>query len=560
MRRLTSACALLAACTTGCGKTNDRLASEAPPTPAGGSSGVGGSAPLEPTEMPKSACSLPAPSPGPAPLAPLSNFELNRSVRALLGDEPQPSAWLSEQAESSPFSSAAPAVLEYEMHELAHDAALALSGNAEAVQAISGCDPVVSGNATCATSFIAEFLPRAYRHPVTQDEQAEMKAVFAEGERLGGDFAGGVRAVVEVALQSPDFLFLIETGTGDVTNGAVALTGYESAAKLAYFITGSPPDDQLRAASAQGALSADTLEDEARRLLGSPASRERLRRYYVDLLRLGSTNPNPELGFTAELNALELEETGRFVEDITFDGAGTFRALLTEPSTWVNEPLAQLYGLPGVSGTEFRKVALDPTQRGGILTQAAFLSVGRHGGAETAPVQRALGVLRKMLCYEVPPPPADVSIMVELPLPTPATMRQRLSHATQYRECQECHAIIDPVGFAFEHYDALGKWRDTDSGLPVDASGALTKTDAAGSFADAVELAQRIAESDDAKACFVQRWQAQAYRRPAEPGDACATEQVSQAFADSDGNMVELMVALAKSDNFRYRLKSELPP
>lgn len=557
MRRLAGACALLAACAAGCGKTDDRALAKPPTTPASGGSGAGGSASVKPGEMVDSACTVPGPSPGPAPLAALSNYEVNRSVRALLGDGPQPSAWLVEEGEVNPFWSAAPPAVVAQMHDLARDVALTLSRDAKAVRAFSGCDPQTSGNATCATSFIDEFLPRAYRRPVTAEDQAAMKAVFTEGERLGGDFASGVRAVVEVALQGPDFLYLIETGNGDSTNGVVALTGYESAARLAYFLTAAPPDDQLRAASAQGALSADTLEEEARRLLGSPASRERLRHYYVELLGLGRVDPRSELDQV--LSQLALEETGRFVEDVTFDGAGTFRALLTEPSTWVNEQLAQHYGLSGVSGPEFRKVALDPAQRAGILTQAAFLSVGTHG-SETAPVQRGLGVLHQVLCYQMPPPPPDVTVMIPEPLPEPATMRQRLTAMTHFPECQECHAVIDPVGFAFERYDVAGKWRDTDHGLPVDASGTLVKTDAGGTFKDAVELVHRIAESNDAKACFVQHWQAQAFRRPADAGDACATEQISQAFADSDGNLVELMVALAKSDNFRYRLKSELAP
>jgi len=557
MRRLASAAALLAVCAAGCGKTDDRLVTKPPTTTAGGSSGAGGSASVKPGETVDSACTGAGPSPGPAPLAALSKYEVNRSVRALLGDGPQPSAWLTEELEVSPFSSAAPPVFAAQMHDLARDVALTLSRDAKAVRAFSGCDPQASGDATCATSFIDEFLARAYRRAITAEDHAAMKAVFAEGERLGGDFASGVRAVVEVALQSPDFLYLVQAGNGDSTNGAVALTGYESAARLAYFLTAAPPDDQLRATSAQGPLSVDTIEDEARRLLGSPASRERLRRYYVELLGLGRLDLNSELDLV--LSQLSQEETGRFVEDVTFDGAGTFRALLTEPSTWANEQLAQLYGLSGVSGAEFRKVALDPTQRAGILTQSAFLRRGTHG-PETAPVQRGLAVLRKVLCYESPPPPPNVPVMLPEPIVEPSTTRTRLMVATQYPECQECHAIIDPVGFAFEHYDAAGKWRDTDNGLPVDASGALTKTDAGGPFKDAVELVHRIADSEDAKACFVQRWQAEAYRRPAEPGDACAAEQVAQAFADSDGNLVELMVALAKSDNFRYRLKSELAP
>jgi Protein of unknown function (DUF1588)/Protein of unknown function (DUF1592)/Protein of unknown function (DUF1595)/Protein of unknown function (DUF1585) len=560
MRRMLGACALLVSFGTGCGKTGNRLVEETPNTPStggkGGTSGTGGSAPLKPGEMAES-CTVPGPSPGPSPLNALSNFELNRSVRALLGDGPQPSeaVWLGEDVYNEPFSSPQPVA----MHTLAHGVALELSQDAKAVQALSGCDPLVSGNETCATSFIAEFLARAYRRPVTKEDEDEMRAVFAEGERLGGEFTGGVRAVVEVTLQSPDFLYLIETGNGNGANEAVQLTGYESVARLAYFLTAAPPDDQLRAAAAQGALSAETLEDEARRLLGSPASRELVRHYYAKLLRLGNAPENPELGFTAEIDALSQEETARFVEDVTFDGTGTFRALLTEPSTWVNEPLAKFYGLPGVAGAEFQKVALDPTQRGGLLTQVAFLRTASHN-SETSPVYRGLAVLEKLLCYDMPPPPAILPVVAPADVSSKPTTRERLSVATQGPACQGCHRDINPPGFAFEHFDAVGKWRDTEQGVAIDSSGELYRTDAAGKFANAIELLQHVADSGDAKACFVGHWLTQAYRRAADPGDACAVEQVSQAFADSDGNVVELMVALAKSDNFRYRLKSELVP
>ena len=202
---------------------------------------------------------------------------------------------------------------------------------------------------------------------------------------------------------------------------------------------------------------------------------------------------------------------------------------------------------------------LDQVQE--LRTLQRYLDHRAHAhAASTSPVHRGLAVLRELLCVEIPPPPAEVDPVLEPPDPAPATMRERLTVATQAAACRSCHDDINPLGFAFEHYDAVGKWQDTDNGLAVDTSGVLTKTDAAGSFADAIELLKRIADSDDAKACFVGHWLAQAYRRPAEAGDGCAVEQLSQAFADSDGDLVELMVSLAKSDNFRYRLKSELTP
>ncbi len=145
--------------------------------------------------------------------------------------------------------------------------------------------------------------------------------------------------------------------------------------------------------------------------------------------------------------------------------------------------------------------------------------------------------------------------------PTPdSTTRQRLEMATDNPVCQACHREINPVGFAFEHYDQLGVWRDTENGFPIDSSGEIFRTDMQGKFADALELVNRMASSNDAKSCFVSHWLEAAYRRAAAPEDACARQALERAFAATGDKVVELMVALTKTDNFRYRLKSELAP
>lgn len=558
MRRLTTTGFALTLLALACGKTGAHGADELNPATAGSGSGsVGGAGGETSVEVP-SACLGLEPSPGPAPLSALSNYELNRSIRALLPDAPEldTAPWLDDNERSVPFARPSQGPQLREFHELAHAVALRLSRAPAAIRALSDCDPAVSGEETCAPKFVQAFLTRAYRRAVNAEDKQEMAAVFAEGQRLGGDFASGVRAVVEVALQSPDFMYLLELGGDQNTGDSVALTGYESAARLAYFLTGAPPDDQLLATAAKGSFEPETLESEARRLLGSPASRQLLRHFYSGLLEL-TFMENAKLGYTAPIAELAVEQTGRFAEDVTFDGAGTFRALLTEPSAWVNEPLANFYGFPGVTGEAFQKIELDPKQRAGIFTQAAFLAATSRT-TEPSPIRRGMSILTNLLCYDIPPPPPDV--LFTPPDVLPPTMRGLLELLTADPTCQSCHKDLNPAGFAFQHYDSVGKWRDTENGVPVDASGALYKTDAAGKFADAVELMQHIAESSDAKRCFAGHWLTQAYRRPGEAADACAQEQVSQAFADSDGNLVELMLALAKSDHFRFRLKSELKP
>jgi hypothetical protein len=365
-------------------------------------------------------------------------------------------------------------------------------------------------------------------------------------------------------LQGPDFLYLLEQGEGEAQDGAVALTPYETAARLAYLLTGAPADKELLAAADAGTLDESVLEAQARRLLGTPANRRVSRRFYEQLLRLDSVQAPPDTTakyptYTPQVAALSRTETGLFIEDVTFDGAGTFEALLTEPATWVNGPLATFYGIPGVTGDAFQKVQLEPTHRAGILTQSAFLTATSPGG-RTSPVMRGLMVLRKVLCIEPPPPPVGIDVTVPPPIAEPATTRQRYEAGITGAQCLECHRDIDPIGFAFESYDAVGLWRDTENGLPIDPSGTLHKTDAQGPFANAIDLLQRIAASEDAHACFVGNWLSYAYGRKEAPEDACARQDLETTFLDSGGNIQELLVALAKTDQLRYRLASELAP
>jgi hypothetical protein len=445
------------------------------------------------------------------------------------------------------------------VHEAAHDAALRVSQDEALLRNLTDCDWLARSNDECRDQFLERFLPRAYRRALVDEDRSEMRAVFQNGMKIGGNFASGVRAVIEVALQSPDFMYLLELGQdGAAPADARTLTGYETAARLAYFLSAAPPDDELLAAAARGPLTASTIETQARRLLGSPKSREALRHFYGKRFPIEGNSPSSDQGYSDDIAALAREESGRFLEDVTFDGAGTFRALLTEPSTWVNEPLAKFYGYPALTGSQFRKIQLDPKQRGGLFTQSAFLR-GTSFGSQGNAVLRGLSILRRLLCLQLPPPPVGIDITIPEPAPD-ATLRMRLEQETSATPCRDCHRDIDPIGFAFGHYDAYGRWLDKDSGKPIDSSGELYRTDAQGPFRDAIELMAHLAESDDAKTCFVTGWFSAAHRRDPTPADACTIEQTSKVFAETDGKLVELMVALTQTDNFRYRLISDLAP
>lgn len=551
-------CAMLL--TLACGKTGNNQ--PARPSNPVAEAGAGGMPPLiEPT-----ACA--SPQPGPSPMLRLTRAQVENTLRDLFRDAPAVVSALEPILVRLPpefpyESSASPHQQLVDVyHELAHEAALAVSADADSLAAFVGCDLEQARAAACRVEFVTRLLRLTSRRPPGPDELSEALTMFQTGHDLGGDAASGVRAVVELVLQSPDFLYLIERGEGDAKDGVVALTSHETATRLAYLLTDSMPDAELLAAAEQGSFTDASLEEQARRLLGSPANRRLTRAFMERLLRYGSeaiadSTLNPT--YSPDIAALAREESGRFVEDVVFDGAGTFRALFSERSTWLNRPLSQFYGVAGITGEEFQKVDLSNLPRAGILTQSAFLNATSSAGRPN-PVLRGVTVLRNVLCVEPPAPPSVPPALPDPDVPEGGTSRQRLEAATSDPVCNNCHRNINPIGFAFENYDGVGLWRELDHGLPIDASGTLYETDAQGNFNGAVELVQRIAESQDAHGCFVQHWMNQAYGREESPDDACAQQAVQAAFRESDGNIVEMLVALAKTDQLRYRLASELEP
>lgn len=557
---LRTAAVLLALLAGACGKATQDGAGHGVPGPSAGSG------PLDiPPDLDATACTA-TPQPGPSPLRRLSGFQIKSTLRDLFRDAPAVLEAVQIELDElgSPYWSQLreplepPVEVTIEMyHRIAQRAAQAGSEPAS-LNALTGCAPLGDDETACRDQFLERWLGLSYRRPPSEDDLSEMRQVFATGRELGGGFASGVRAVLEVVLQGPDFLYLIEQAEGDVVSGVAALGSYETAARLSYFLTGSMPDAELLAAAQAGPFSAADAEAQARRLLGSPGSRLVTRHFFERLLRLENVTALAEQAKYSEAIAqLALEETGKFVEHVTFDGAGTFGALLTEPYSFMNAELAAFYGQTGVAGDAFQLVPLDPARRAGVLTQSAFLTSTSSGG-RTRPVQRGLSVLTKILCLELPPPPPDVATPLDPTIPGPVTTRQQLELATQSVACQDCHRDIDPIGFAFEHYDAVGLWRDTEGGLPIDSSGTLHETDVPGAFAGAIELVQRIARSEDAQACFGKNWLRYSHGREPAPEDACALEQLDAAARDSGGNVVELLVALAKTDQFRYRMGSEL--
>jgi hypothetical protein len=540
---------------TGAGLTGSGAGGGAPV--AGGAGGAAGSAA---TGGAPAACTTPAPAPR-APLRRITRFEYNNSTRDLFGvDLRLASALPGEELGSgfgndADYQSSSRLLIDGYM-SVAQQLAKEVTKDAPSVTRTAGCDPA-SGEATCQQTFLTGYLTRAFRRPATADDLASYQATFTQGVMLGGDFASGVRAVVERSLQSAQFLYRIEAGTPvDAARGLARPTGYEMATRLSYLLWSSMPDQALRDAAAQGKL--DTKEgvlDEARRLLADPRAKDSIRNFHQLLFETGGLDHvERDAGlypaFKPGTGSLLRQETALFLDDVVWSGGGDLASVFTAPYTFVNGALAAFYGIPNVTGDAFQKVNVDVSKRSGLLTQGSILTLTTPG-SRTDPVVRGKWLYTRLLCGAVPDPPPDVP---KLPDPVPGqSVRQRLEMHRAADECKGCHTLMDPIGLAFEHFDGVGLWRDTDNGAEIDDSGNIPVSDVKGPFNGALEFAQRVSQSRDVRKCYVSRYLTYAYGRAIKEADCASRTVVESAFEGAQGNIKELMIAVTQSDAFLSR-------
>jgi hypothetical protein len=498
-------------------------------------------------------CSIP--QPGPAPIRRLTRRELDNTLSDLLGPQAALAASvLPGDVQPRIFDTdiATHGITEelaYAYMRLSEDVAEAVTTD---VAALTGCDPA-SGE-PCARVFVEELCPRAWRRPCAGAEIDALVAVWATAD----DFTAGIRRTIGVVLQSADFLYRPEIGdlTAEV-DGVVPLDSWEIASRLSYLLWGTMPDEALFAAAEADALrDRDAIAVEVQRMLADPRAAAQSVWFHEQWLGLEAIEyvaKDPVLfpGFDDARLAMR-QEVARFVEAIVF-GGGDLGALLTSPVTFVDDDLAAFYGLPlPGSPDELVEVELPADQHAGILTKGAFLAIGANQ-ASSSPVRRGVTILRQIVCGDSPPPPPDV--MGSVPAPSPdTTTRDRFEAHVSDPACSGCHQLFDPIGFAFEHFDAGGRWRDEDNGFAVDASGELVGTDVDGPFDGAPALAAKLAESDEVRGCYVDHLFAFAAGRLVDPeADACTTEGLRMDFAEAGYGLADLVTALATSDAFRYR-------
>jgi hypothetical protein len=298
------------------------------------------------------------------------------------------------------------------------------------------------------------------------------------------------------------------------------------------------------------------VKAQAQRLLEDPRAKSTVRFFFDNLLPIsGLTNLQRSAEvFSVQLAAAMREETQTFLEHQIFDAdsPGTWASALTAPHTYVNEQLASFYGMTGVTGPEFRKVNWpDPTKRRGLLTQAGIMT-GTIVTNEENPVLRGSFIINKLLCMNLhlPEDPAILAMVAVPPDRGDSTARQRFTAHASQPKCAACHAVLDPVGFPFESFDAIGQWRDNENGLPLDLTGSVPGTE--GTINGPVELAEKLATAEAANTCFAQHWMEFGYGKTHDEGDACVQAELESAFTASGGNVKQLLLALTQTDSFLY--------
>ncbi len=412
-----------------------------------------------------------------------------------------------------------------------------------------------------AREFLTAFATRAYRRPVTPAEVQRL-VQFVEGAVADGEtFERGMQVAVRAALVSPHFLFrgeLVDADPASADN-AVPVGDYALASRLSYFLWSSLPDNELFRLAREGKLhSDDVLAGQVRRMLQDPRSAALVDNFapqWLQTRNLAGIRPSRKLfpAFNDELRAAMMKETELFFAAVMREDRSIF-TFLDADFTFVNEPLARHYGIPGVEGREFQRVSLAGGSRGGVLTQASVLTVTSNP-TRTSPVKRGRWVLEQLLGTPPPPPPPGVPQLKEPTDPgTPlaaATLRQLMEKHRADPNCATCHQKLDPLGFGLENFDAVGAWRDKDGDTLVDASGILPN----GQLFRGPAALKAVLKSKGLlfRRALAQKMMTYALGRGTEVFDRPAIDDVCNAMIKDGDSFSSLIVAIARSEPFQKR-------
>jgi mono/diheme cytochrome c family protein len=410
---------------------------------------------------------------------------------------------------------------------------------------------------SCARTILTALTRRAFRRPVTSADIQPLQTFYQKG-RANGDFESAVQAAVEALLVSPEFLFRVEQDPLPAGK-AHHISGVELASRLSFFLWSSSPDDELLDLAERGRLNAPAvLQRQVRRMLDDPRADALVSNFagqWLHLRNVETVKPDPVvLPFDEALRQGFLTETTLFVSSI-FREDRSLLDLLSADYTFVNQRLAEHYGIPRVYGSQFRRVTLTDANRHGLLGQGSVLTVTSYPN-RTSVVQRGKWILENLLGTPPPPPPPDVPELKASHNGKALSMREQMQVHRANVVCAACHARMDPIGFALENYDAVGRWRTEDAAAPIDASGKLpdgTEFEGPAGLRHLLVTTYR----DDFVRTATEKLLTYALGRGVEYYDYPAIRSIDREAARDNYRISSLILAIVKSTPFQMRRASD---
>ena len=425
-----------------------------------------------------------------------------------------------------------------------------------------GAKPKPADPTVAARTILIGFTRRAWRRPVEPAEIDRLMGLYTTARQEGDGFEAGLKLALKAVLVSPHFLFVGDQAlpaAGTAGPGPRPLDEFALASRLSYFLWSSMPDDELLDLAAQGRLRAG-LPAQVRRMLASPKAHALVENFagqWLQIRSLETFQPDRKMfpDFDPVLRGAMQHETELFFEHIMREDRSLFE-FLTGDYTFVNARLAKFYGLPGVTGDEYRQVSLAGTPRRGVLTQASVLTLTSNP-TRTSPVKRGKWVLENLLGTPPPPPPPNVPNLDDKERHLTGSLRQQLEQHRANATCASCHARMDPIGFGLENFNAIGAWRDKDNDAAIDATGELAGGE---KFSGAAELADMLARKKrwEFLHCLADRTLTYALGRGTEYYDRPALDEVVRRV-EADGDRFSALVQ-AVVDSFPFQNRRGEPP
>jgi hypothetical protein len=506
------------------------------------------------------ACNAAVPDPGDAPLTRLTQEQYLASLNDLFGNIDLSSIYPTGQS-ASQFGLAQADVdgTDLDHYQRASEAvAAAVVGNAASLNKVAPCAQGADVRG-CAKAFLQGFGTKIYRAPIDPTDLDRHLALYDAGAANGG-YAHGIQLMLQGMLQSSRFLYRVELGTTTAVGPtAVKLSGYELAARLSYGLWNTTPDDTLLAAAAGGTLATPAdVTAQLQRMLKDPRGATMVPHFLSSWIHLPDLNKvakdatiYPE--WNDDLRNAMLAQANAFFADVLGTKGGTVAALLTSQTVFMNSKTALLYGAAATGlptdGTFQASQRTDGTASG-LLSLPAFLATQAKAG-ESSPIYRGKFVREQLFCQELPSPPANVPPAPDIK-PGVST-RERLTQHEVNAACSACHSLMDPIGFGFENFDGIGRYRTMDGGKAIDSSGQVTGTDVDGMFSGVGQLGSMLAMSPTVESCVGKQWFRYAMGRAEQDADACSLATMAKTFHDAGGDLRTLPMAIVQTPAFLYR-------